>query len=97
MQLTGNGSDNLGNFAVLMPGHCGVCNEDTDVVLRYHSTQAIAALKKLIGKDPKEVPSLIITVNKKIAQIGVTCGCYAKFHRQVAHISRGRESRASRR
>lgn len=97
IQFTASGKDDLATFAVLVPGHCKACNKDTDVILRYHSSQLIASLKKKLNlEDVKLVPSLLILVNGKVSEIGVTCGCYAKFQRQVAYISRQRESKTKR-
>lgn len=93
LQFTATGRDDLGSFAVLVPGHCHACSKDTDVIVRYHASQVTNNLKKKLAiKDLKLAPSLILLVNGKIAEIGVTCGCYAKFHRQVAHISDTRKS-----
>lgn len=91
LQFTASGKDDLATFAVLVPGHCKACNTDTDVILRYHASQLRASLASL-DIDP-QTPSLIVVVNRKIVEIGVTCGCYAKFQRQVAHISKQRESK----
>lgn len=81
MQLTAQGADSLGRFQVNIPGSCP-CGGNTEVSVKYNSTAVRAALKKQ-NIDPN-LPSLIL---KRPWEIGVTCGCYARFHRQLAHIN----------
>lgn len=65
-------------------GKCSHCDEDT----------LVWELKEVILPDHIEASTkLIIYTNdasppgyKLIRQIGIGCGCYARFHRQVAHI-----------
>jgi hypothetical protein len=83
MQMIANGSDSIGNFEVQIPGLCPNCNDRVEVSIQYRSGPAVDRALKALGIDPK-TPSLILDVSK---DIGVTCGCYAKFHRQIAHIS----------
>jgi hypothetical protein len=92
IQFTAAGKDDLGHFAIVIPGACASCDEATDVTLKYHVRDLEKSLRDM-GIDPL-TPSLIL---KRKGMIGVTCGCYAKFQRQVAHISRQREGRTSRR
>lgn len=85
LQFTSQGSDELGKFTVLIPGHCASCDADTDVVIKY-AVQSLGVHLRKRGIDP-QTPSLVL---KRKGEIGVTCGCYGKFHRQVAHIGRKR-------
>lgn len=63
---------------------CGVCGQ-TRMVIRIEEItlpQGIEPSKSIIAyrddpTNPKVVP---------LTYIGIGCGCYAKFHRQVAHI-----------
>lgn len=82
MRLVCNGEDSLGKFRVDCPGHCGTCHKDTDAVVVY--TTGIWKRLKEMGVDRTKTPSLLL----KTKDIGVTCGCYAKFQRQVAHIAK---------
>lgn len=91
LKFIAEGGDGLASFEIHIPGYCNACSHQTDVSLRYHAPQLKASLAKK-NIDPK-TPSLIVVVNKKFAEIGVTCGCYAKFHRQLAHIGDSRKRR----
>ena len=90
LQFTTTGSDSLGNFTVLIPGYCASCDNPTDVVIKYAAMRLGTNLRDR-GIDPQ---STSLVLNRK-KEIGVTCGCYAKFHRQVAHISDKRNPRKS--
>lgn len=81
MQLQSKGSDELGRFTVSMPGHCGTCDTDQDVTILYNT----ASLKK--GLHPID-PAFTVVAHrgKPPHSLGLTCGCYGKFHRQIAHI-----------
>ena len=73
------GVDRFGPFWV-GSGKCGYCDKP-EVVVRYMH-------KPRIPEYPRSSPSLIL-LGRSIRwtrQVGVTCGCYAKAHRQVAHI-----------
>jgi hypothetical protein len=39
---------------------------------------------------PMNHASLIYKAMDRAYPLGVTCGCYAKFHRQIVHIKKGR-------
>lgn len=82
LQFTTTGSDALGNFTVLIPGICASCSQPTDVVLKY-AVMRLGTNLRARGIDPQS-PSLVL---KRKREIGVTCGCYARWQRQVAHIS----------
>lgn len=70
------GEDSFGRF-VVTGGPCSVCGFALNHTIKY----APASF---------ELPNDIL-IEKTILKstdhyIGVNCGCYAKFHRQVAHI-----------
>jgi hypothetical protein len=82
------GTDRLGKFEI-KSGHCGVCHEGR--------ARGFMPIMVVQYKDSPKVPdyvaqskSLLIR-NKKtknfIRTIGINCGCYAKVHRQIAHIA----------
>jgi hypothetical protein len=77
------GVDEFGSFR-LTSGICGWCNQ-TGIVVRYgphgFGLPLDIDIKATIGQGH--------THHKRVYPIllGVTCGDYAKFHRQVAHIS----------
>jgi len=81
LRIVAKGSDDLSLFKVNITGYCRTCNKAVEVSVKY---SPVAIFKVLEGRGIKEGPSLLL---KPTAEIGVTCGCYAKFHRQVAHIS----------
>jgi hypothetical protein len=87
MQMIASGSDSIGNFEVEIPGLCPRCNEGVEVCIHYKSPAAVNRALKALGIDPK-LPSLIL---KTPQDLGVTCGCYASFQRQIAHISKRRD------
>lgn len=69
------GKDSFGQFGTCT-ARCSVCEEPNHIVLQY------------IG-DLKLPPGIAVEatiLEEKDRGIGITCGCYAKFHRQVAHI-----------
>lgn len=80
MKITAEGSDSVGKFQVDLPGTCGVCHTNQDVVVSYKPLHFWTVIKKEWQIDPKK------SNLNAAAKMGVTCGCYAKFHRQVAHI-----------
>lgn len=83
MKITSSGHDDLGSFEVSIPGRCDSCGIEVDVGLKYST---ISLTRGLADRKIKlDTPSLIY---KKGKTIGVSCGCYARFHRQVAHIER---------
>jgi hypothetical protein len=90
LRLTCEGEDNLGKFTVLIPGHCGACGQDTDTSILYKG-----ALKMRLKEKGIEPNSLILFDQNKLRHIGVTCGCYAKLQRQIAHISNKRSERST--
>lgn len=87
MQLTASGSDSLGNWEARIPGWCPRCNDGVEVSIHYNSAAAVNKALKALGINPV-TPSLLL---KKERELGLTCGCYATFQRQVAHIGQKRE------
>ena len=80
-----HGRDDVGRF-VLVAGECHNCRED-GVCVKYAPKSFSVANWNL--KD-EEYTILGSTQNK----LGVTCGCYAKFHRQITHIFEKTEAKA---
>jgi hypothetical protein len=80
------GHDKIGKFIMndnRMPNKCGICREDA-ICLRYTSSGLH------ISSYIREAPSFLMrNRNKWIRTIGITCGCYAKVHRQMVHIESG--------
>lgn len=80
------GRDSLGDFELFIPirTSCGICNRK-GLCVRYQD-------KPSLGRYAAEAPGLLLR-NKKtsnfIRTIGINCGCYAKVHRQIAHIQKG--------
>lgn len=87
LTLRALGSDELGSFQVYIPSVCGVCNTSQEVVLKY-TPQSLRA-----GLDSIEVEKTILKKHTK--PVGLTCGCYAKFHRQVAHIRNRQQAKSA--
>lgn len=84
--VTVRGEDALGRF-IVGAGKCVNCST-TGICVKYAPASFsltnfnIADAQNTILKDTKN-------------RIGITCGCYAKFHRQVAHIFEKTEHRRS--
>jgi len=74
------GKDKFGSFELVASTACNVCRPsprtaDPNICVRYRGMilPPGIALEDTILKPP-------------VKEIGILCGCYAKFHRQVAHI-----------
>jgi hypothetical protein len=80
LRLTCEGEDNLGKFTVFVPDKCGICG-NVEAGLLYRG------IKKKVTEMGIEPNSLIVFQNHKVLHLGITCGCYAKLQRQIAHIS----------
>lgn len=65
---------------------CGNCNEPTWCVTVKEITlpAAIAPSYRLIAYGTAAGPEGVICIHHRY--LGIGCGCYAKFHRQLAHI-----------
>jgi hypothetical protein len=83
LRIVTSGSDDLGKFHLQMPGFCSACQTPVDACVDYRD----ASLRKGLGDIKREDTIL------KSLRVGVTCGCYAKFHRQVAHIRDKQQSK----
>lgn len=77
------GKDDFGPF-VATGGLCEVCGEVPNVCIRYNFAPRLPD-----GIELKD------TIFKDREHIGILCGCYAKFHRQVAHIEDRMKARQS--
>lgn len=71
------GTDDVGRF-VISAGTCIHCHKHT-VCVKYAPKSASVANWNLIG------PQATMIRDWK-NRIGIPCGCYAKFHRQITHI-----------
>jgi hypothetical protein len=61
---------------------CAVCGHYTMAIQVF--TSSLEALQK---KGIKPTDTMLVKLIDKDPYIGIGCGCYARFHRQVAHIS----------
>lgn len=66
--------------------HCGVCGTVTSVLVVVEDAQGLEHIHSI-----RKESTIIGDTN----YLGLTCGCYAKFHRQVAHIEDKIKSRSS--
>jgi hypothetical protein len=76
-----NGKDGFGRFRI-RGGPCTYCGAATILCVGYHGVTLPAGIK---------VEDTILA--DKDNHLGINCGCYAKFHRQVAHIKDRMEAR----
>lgn len=101
---TGNwfsGEDRFGSF-VAEPSRCKVCGKD-GLCIGYSTFEA-RGHDDLGAIDPKHliIGNAVFTGKVLGAEIelhgpiGVTCGCYGRLHRQVAHIQTEQKYRDSR-
>jgi hypothetical protein len=75
------GQDTLGRFEVSCTGSlitCECCSADVTVGVWYLEPRPDVTGLTVLGNPPDPERT-----------IGVTCGCYAKLHRQLAHIKHG--------
>lgn len=81
------GRDDFGRF-VITGGPCSNCGKDgPNYAIKY-------APKSFELPDGVEIERTILKTTDHY--LGLNCGCYAKFHRQVAHIVTARAARAKR-
>ncbi len=76
------GHDKFGSFN-LTQNYCGVCTKP-GVVLRYHRLE-LPDYEGADGTSGPLDPAKLVIKGARV-HIGVTCGCYARFQRQVATI-----------
>lgn len=81
LAVISSGVDKFGAFAV-REGRCGVCGKH-ELCIQYHH-------RPRIPEYSRTSPSLLVRVRREVGrgvrQLGLTCGCYGKLHRQVGHI-----------
>lgn len=67
---------------------CGNCRQPTTciAVSKINLPDEIEPSTKLIGYEAFVPEGSLSARLKPIHLIGIGCGCYARFHRQVAHI-----------
>lgn len=80
------GEDSFGPI-ILTGGPCTNCGKRS-ICAHYHTKPKLPA-----GIDPNDRKLILnnygygkYVVTWKDSYLGVACGCYAKFHRQIAHI-----------
>lgn len=77
--------DDFGPFK-LKVATCCHCGAENQLSVKYSTSASITVAQEKID--------LGRTVLKKLTNsIGVTCGCYAKLHRQVTHIRHNSDER----
>jgi hypothetical protein len=72
----GRGKDTLGSFNVSDNVVCRTCGH-VGLVISYRE-------KPNLEDYVRNAPNLILRKHQR--RIGLTCGCYAKLHRQIVHI-----------
>lgn len=92
------GVDSLGEFELTRFAKCGCCGQGKKAgdAIAGKNLCVVYTHKPYVDAYTAKAKSLLIR-NKKtgnfIRTIGINCGCYAKAHRQIAHISSGRSTR----
>jgi hypothetical protein len=84
------GEDRFGKFRVT-GGPCNACDyPHPQLCVQYENPEGVHFLKGLhdIGIDTQA--TILVDVDNAL---GINCGDYAKFHRQVAHIQDRMEAR----
>lgn len=78
------GKDKFGSFT-MSQNYCGVCGAP-GIVLRYAPGMELPTYHGSDGSSgPLDPAKLLIKSSRN--HIGVSCGCYGSFHRQVATIT----------
>ena len=77
LTISSGGKDDLGAFKVYTPGICPICKEEVGAIVSYNTVSLKRGLKDIDRSK---------TLLRDEPACEVNCGCYAKFHRQVAHI-----------
>jgi hypothetical protein len=70
------GSDEFGRFTIV-EGECGKCGHKSPINVKYRPRSF------WLESDIKLESTILKSLDHRL---GVTCGCYGKFHRQVTHI-----------
>lgn len=93
MQIIGRGEDALGKFTIAMPGFCNICAEEKSrLQSRNPRVDAVAQYdrKPKVYKQIRPEATILnlgtLEKPRLTRQIGITCGCYGKLHRQYAHM-----------
>ncbi len=73
------GEDKIGKFH-LTGGPCTNCQATNVVCVHYRFNSTLEFPGNFHAGDT------ILTADPGSTYLGINCGCYAKFHRQVAHI-----------
>lgn len=96
-----DGSDAFGDFACPGRAMCETCSKPVTNTIMYLSTpmlpKGIEVEDTVYGKitrqyTPRQRKGLKLATRPTI---GINCGCYAKLHRQVAHIQDKMRQRSS--
>jgi hypothetical protein len=72
-------------------GICFCCNKTTRVIAFHHITDVnlpynIKLKDTILNPEPVKLRLRRSGVALQAMSVGIGCGCYAKFHRQMAHI-----------
>lgn len=90
--LQGQGSDAIGEFHVVRPLTRCLCGEIPVFGILYTKTATEAYSKATLDLEA----TILKPTARQSRSIGLTCGCYAKLHRQIAHIQDAQKKRAKR-
>jgi hypothetical protein len=97
VRLDIRGQDTIGRFGCSTTKRCGVCESDGELTLRYTDLKqrddSFMPVTLTMIRDNVQLKDTVLAKSYEDRDgwvgggwIGVTCGCYAKFQRQVAHI-----------
>lgn len=85
-----SGRDDFGPFLMALDGinaakglTCAACHSEVNFAVRYKPGSGFH-LPKYKGRELTPAETIL---KKRTNVLGVTCGCYAKLHRQVCHIT----------
>lgn len=76
--MTNKGKDEFGSF-IIVKHHCARCGEEGPAI-KYNDED----FKLPMDLELEKIPNSILKDTGKY--LGILCGCYAKFVRQIAHI-----------
>lgn len=101
-KATTTGKDDFAKFDVYTPApsatpYCQCCTQEVEVAIKYRDTKEkgiTSTLRRLLGNENLKPPFSNLILKSPSRPIGVTCGCYARFHRQIAHITTNMKHRA---
>lgn len=82
------GNDGV-NFRLVFGSQCDICESSPTTVVKYkQGLNGISAhLEEKYSLPTNPLPATLI-MKALTDKLGIECGCYAKFQRQLVHISR---------